>query len=123
MNGNNIFVDTNILIYLLDKDEALVSLLDSNSVYISFITELELLSYRKYSLHEKDKLSELLNDCIIIDINPSIKKNAITHRVKNKLKLPDASIAATAQYLSLPLLTADKDFKKINKIDVLLYEK
>ena len=74
-------------------------------------------------LHEKDKLSELLNDCIIIDINPSIKKNAITHRVKNKLKLPDASIAATAQYLSLPLLTADKDFKKINKIDVLLYEK
>jgi len=123
MNGSNIFVDTNILIYLLDKDEAILALLNDNSIYISFITELELLSYRNYSSKEKEKLSELLNDCIIIDINPQIKKNAVAYRLKTKLKLPDSIIAATAQYLSLPLLTADKDFKRINEIDVLLYEK
>ncbi len=47
MNGNNLFVDTNILVYLLEKDDALVSVLDDNSIYISFITELELLSFKR----------------------------------------------------------------------------
>ena len=122
MNGSNLLVDTNILIYLLEKDEALLDLLDGNSIYISFITELELLSFKSYTSSEKIKLDALLKDCIIIDINPEIKKHSIHHRLKNKLKLPDAIIAATAQYLSMPILTADQDFKRIKEIDVLLYE-
>lgn len=123
MNGSNLFVDTNVLIYLLDKDEALLSILDHKSISISFISELELLSFRNYSFSEKKKLDELLNECIVIDINQEIKNFSVQHRLKNKLKLPDAIIAATAQYLSIPLLTADQDFKKVKEIDVLLYER
>jgi hypothetical protein len=123
MNGNNLFVDTNILIYLLGKDAALLPVLENKSIYISFISELELLSVRNYSAVEKRKLEQLLDDCIIIDINPEIKKLTIAHRLKNNLKLPDAIIAASSQYLSFPLFTADKDFNKVKEIDILFYEK
>ncbi|MEP7170195.1 MAG: PIN domain-containing protein [Bacteroidota bacterium] len=78
---------------------------------------------RNYSALEKRKLEQLLEDCIIIDINPEIKKLTIQHRLKNNLKLPDAIIAASSQYLSFPLLTADKDFNKVKEIDILFYEK
>ena len=73
MNGSNLFVDTNILIYLLNKEEALLSILDSKSISISFISELELLSFKNYSPSEKKKLDELLDDCIIVDINKDRK--------------------------------------------------
>ena len=36
------------------------------------------------------------------------------------MKLPDAVIAATALYLDIPILTADKDFAKIKNLDLLL---
>src|SRR5689334_4065739 len=121
MNGSNLFVDTNILIYLLDKEAPLIPLLDNKSIYISFISELELLSFKNYSTAEKGKLEKLLNDCIIIDINPEIKRLAVRHRLNKRLKLPDAIIAATSQYLSVPLLTADQEFKKVSDIDVLIY--
>jgi predicted nucleic acid-binding protein len=123
MNGNNILADTNILIYLLSSDDELIMVLENKSVYISFISELELLSFKNYTASEKTKMESMLNDCIIIDINPEIKKFAVHQRVKNNLKLPDAIVAATAQYLSIPLLTADLDFGKIKEIDVLLYRK
>ena len=123
MSGNNVFVDTNILIYLLDKDAALLQILDGKSIYISFISEMELLSVRNYTVSETRKLEELLADCIIIDINPEIKRIAVQYRLTLKLKLPDAIIAATSHYLSFPLLTADKDFSGIKDADVLLYER
>ncbi len=123
MSGNNLFADTNILIYLLNKDVALLPILDKKSVYISFISELEILSAKNYTAAEKKKMELLLEDCIIIDINPEIKKLTIYHRTNNRLKLPDAIIAGSAQYLSFPLITADMDFNKVKEIDVLLYEK
>jgi len=64
----------------------------------------------------------LLSDCIIIDINPSIKNTTIEIRQKHKVKLPDAIIAATANSLDLPLVTADKDFKTIEDLTLILFE-
>ena len=46
MIGNKIFVDTNIILYLLNGDETIADLLDGKQIYISFITELELLSFK-----------------------------------------------------------------------------
>ena len=60
---------------------------------------------------------------LIIDINPVIKSYTIEFRKKYKLKLPDAIIAATAQFLNIPLVTADKSFNKINEIIVFQYER
>jgi predicted nucleic acid-binding protein len=47
MNGNKVFVDTNIILYLLSGDITLAELLNGKQIYISFITQLELLSYSK----------------------------------------------------------------------------
>ena len=39
------FIDSNIVLYLLGGDETLVKLLDGKELYLSFITELEVLGY------------------------------------------------------------------------------
>lgn len=120
MNGNNLLLDTNILIYLLSGESSLVDILFENNCYISFITELELLSFYKSS-QDNEKIQPLLEDLTIIDINSIIKMNVVEIRKKNKLKLPDSIIAATSKYLNIPLLTADLAFEKLNEIDVIIF--
>lgn len=120
MNGNNLLLDTNILIYLLTGESSLVDILFENNCYISFITELELLSLYNIN-HENEKIQPLLDDMTIIDINNTIKSNVIEVRKKNKLKLPDSIIAATSKYLNIPLLTADLAFEKLDDVDVIIF--
>lgn len=115
MNGNNFLVDTNVVLYLLAGDQTLASLLDQKNLYISFITELELLGYKNYSDTEAAHLQAFIQSVQIIDINNAIKQGVIDFRKHHKIKLPDAIIAATAFYLDLPLLTADSDFRAIRK--------
>lgn len=50
-----ILSDTNIIIYLLQGDKAIAELFDQNIISISFITELELLSAKKYSKSREEK--------------------------------------------------------------------
>ena len=113
MNGNKIFVDTNIILYLLNGDETLAELLDGKQLYISFITQLELLSYPKNSRKDIRIIQEFIEQCIIIDINEEIKDIVIDLKRKQQFKLPDGIIIATALYLDLPLITADQDFTLI----------
>lgn len=47
MNGNKLLLDTNIILYLLNGDNTLVDILQGKTPYISFITELELFSFKK----------------------------------------------------------------------------
>jgi predicted nucleic acid-binding protein len=122
MNGNKIFVDTNILVYFLKGDKEVIEMIADKDLVISFITELELLSLPKISEKSKKLIKELLNNCLIIDLNNEIKELTIEFRKKSKLKLPDSIIGASAYFFNLPLLTADKQFKSIDEIEVLLYE-
>lgn len=122
MNGRSFLVDTNVALYLLAGDVTTTNILDNSTVYLSFITELELLGYSKITASELKKVKSFINDCIVVDINADIKNKAINIRQKNKIKLPDCIIAATAQFLDIPLLTADSDFKKIKNLIITLYE-
>ena len=45
MNGNSIVLDTNIILYLLNGDEQLSSILNGMELFVSVITEIELSSY------------------------------------------------------------------------------
>lgn len=45
MSGDKIFIDTNIAIYLLGGDTSLAAILHQKVLYVSFITQLELLGY------------------------------------------------------------------------------
>ena len=122
MNGNNFFVDTNVVIYWLNGDRTLADILNGKQIYVSFISELELLSYSKLSEKEKSLIKNFLTDCNIVDINSSIKSHVIALRQKYNLKLPDSIILASSIYLDIPLITADSDFKRIENINLIFYE-
>lgn len=123
MNGNSILLDTNVILYLLAGDQTLVPLLEDKQLYVSFITQLEILGYKEISATEQDKIREFLTECIIIDINPVIKDNTIELRKKYSLKLPDSIIIATSLYLNIPLISADNSFKKVEELDLFYFER
>ena len=123
MSGISILIDTNIALYLLNGDEKIASILDGKTIYISEITELELLGYPGISKTEIPIIENLIEDCVIVQLNDKIKEMTIELRRNNKIKLPDAIIGATAKYLKLPILTADKGFGNISSLTVLQYEK
>jgi predicted nucleic acid-binding protein len=123
MIGYNLLLDSNIILYFLDGDRTLIPLLEEKNLYVSVITQLELLSFPDISPKESETIESFLKECIIFDLSSGIKEATIRLRRKYRLKLPDAIIASTAAYLSMPLVTADSSFKKIKDADIIFYEK
>ena len=121
MNGNRYLIDTNIAIYLLAGDERIADILDQNQIFLSFISELELLSFKKLSEKEEAIIKRFLDDVIIIDINKRIKDFVVDLRKKRRIKLPDAIIVATGKFLNIPLITADQQLKSISETQIILY--
>ena len=121
MNGNRFLADTNTFIYLLNKHPSLLPLLQSEWVF-SFITEIELLGKPGIAPKEVKEISSLLAICIKAPHTESINKTAISLKQNYKLKVPDALIAATAIEQKIPLLTFDKDFVRIEELDLVLLE-
>lgn len=122
MSGNRLLVDTNILLYFLKGDPEVIEMISKKDIVISFITELELLSFPKIHNDSEKIVNGLLKNCSIVELNPEIKDLTVEFRRKSKLKLPDSIIAATAFYLQLPLMTADKQFRKIEELDIIFYD-
>ena len=123
MNGNKLFLDTNIILYLLNGDETLAELLNEKQLYISVITELELLAYKGITAKEEKVINEFVSQCKTITINSAVKQETIRIRKTYNTKLPDSIIIATALYLDLPLITSDIEFKKVDELALVLYEK
>ena len=122
MNGSSLLIDTNIALYLLNGDQTLAELLNGLDVYVSFISELELLGYQGIEQTENEKIIGFLKECIIIDINQAIKELTIDLKQSHRIKLPDAIIAATSLYMNIPLISADTGFEKLTQIQFLKYE-
>ena len=117
MNGISVMIDTNVAIALLNGDDKLAEMFDGKDVRISFITELELLCKPGLRNSEKQDIQSFIDDCTILDINPSIKEITISIRQSHKIKHPDAIIAATCIYWNLPFFTRDDDFKNIKGLN------
>jgi predicted nucleic acid-binding protein len=122
MNGNSFLLDTNIILYLLSGEKKIAEVINGRQWNVSFITELELLGYRSIVSSEKERIKKFLDNCIVTDINQEIKEYTIQIRQDTKLPLPDCIIGATAMYLDIPLFTADRDFKKIKSLPLILFE-
>jgi predicted nucleic acid-binding protein len=122
MSGDKLFVDTNILLYFLNGNQDIIEILSEKDLVVSFISELELLSFPKITKDSKSTIKNFLKNCTVVELNPTIKTYAMKCRRKWNLKLPDAIIVATAMYYKLPLITADKDFSKVNNMEIILYE-
>jgi predicted nucleic acid-binding protein len=103
---------------------ALTEMIDGQDLYISFITRIELLSFPKIDKAGIELIERFLEQVPVIESNPLINADAVELRRKSGLEVPDAIIAASARFLGVRLMTADKDFKKVEQeIDLLLYRK
>ncbi len=123
MSGNSVLLDTNIVLYFLGGDKALIPLLENKQLIVSFISELELLSYKDLKENERLKIKQFLSECIILDINQLIKERTVELRRKYSLRLPDSIVIATALYLNVPIISADKELAKVRESDLVLYQK
>ena len=122
MNGpNNILVDTNLIILGIGGNEQVRELLEDHSLFISVITEIELLSIPFQRTQEDRLMREFISNCFIVDLDSEIKIQTIQLRKGQKIKIPDAIIAASSIVKKLPLFTADKGFSKIPALDIVLF--
>ena len=117
MNGDRFLLDTNILLYI-SGGKVSIDNLPEGQFYISFITELEALSYPSITPDEEKYIRGLFSEIPIIDITKEIKQHAIEFRKKYNLKLPDAVIAATVFTSGTILITNDKVFSQVKEIKI-----
>jgi len=86
---------------------------------ISIITQIEVLGYNNPSEIET-LFKQFIDDSLVIPLNDDIVKKTIEIRKKNKIKTPDAIIAATAIVLGYPLITRNiEDFKKVSSLQTI----
>ncbi len=108
MNGVNLFIDTNIIIYYFKGRVDARSLIENNDITISYITALEVLGYWNNTEEHNEFIQELLSTFKIIYSNERILKEAIELKRNYKLSTPDSIIGATSIIEKIPLLTGDK---------------
>ena len=123
MSGNSLLLDTNTVLYLLAGDETLANFLNGKILFISVISELELLSFKKLTQKEATTIKTFLSELKIENITEEIKTHTIKIRKSTNLKLPDAIIATTSISLNIPLVTSDKQISSVEGLNVILYEK
>jgi predicted nucleic acid-binding protein len=98
MNGADLVVDTNILIYITGGNKQIAEATRGKNLIISFVTEMELRSWPALTQESTSLIQKLLSQCRIVSLNDEIKEKAIEIRKKTKLKLP---IQLCAQLLSI----------------------
>ncbi len=118
MSGNKILLDTNAVLYFLGG-KLKENTFPAGNLIISFINELELLSYPNLSKSEENKIEEFIYSIDVLDMNTLIKQETIVLRKKYRIKLPDAIICATALVYEASLLTLDNNLSKIKEIKLI----
>lgn len=106
-------IDTNIIIYYLEGEQAAVSFLRAHrgKLAISSVTWMETLSY-PLSADEEQVVRAFLHEFRLIEISSPVMELSVKVRRMKKMKLPDAIIAASAVHHDLILVTRNtKDFK------------
>ena len=104
-------LDTNAVIYLVSGRLALP--LPDGRYSISIITEIELLSFAGIPAEEEQRIRDLLLLLDRVQLTDAVRDEAINLRRKNRLKLPDAIIAASALTRDAVLLTNDQAFSSV----------
>ncbi|MEY4703069.1 MAG: hypothetical protein RIR96_966 [Bacteroidota bacterium] len=123
MNGSNILLDTNTVLYFLNGDQTVSDFIYGKKVFISIISELELLSYKNLNSKDIKAISAFIKEIHVENISHKIKDEAINIRRSTNLKLPDCIIAATSIVLEIPIFSADKELKHVKNLDFIYYEK
>jgi predicted nucleic acid-binding protein len=122
MNGDNIVADTSLLVNFFNGSELSRKVLEGQQIWVSVITEIELLSFAELAKDDHKLIQSFLDHCIIAELTKPIRDITIKIRRQHRLKIPDAIIAATSIHLDFPLLTMDSDFKKISILHAIILE-
>lgn len=120
MSGRKLLLDSNIVIYVAKKELAPEGfLLPEDMLFISDITLMETLGYPFTDVFEKQETENLLSILIRIPIDDSIVQKVIEIRQTNRIKLPDAIIAATAIVYNCTIVTRNiSDFSRLSELVV-----
>lgn len=121
MNGNNLLLDPNIIIYALKGLTDVRPYFDSKP-YISKVTEIEILGVKNITKGEILIRETAIEFCTIMPLTNKIKRKVIEIKRRTKIPIPDAIIAATAIEEGFTLVTADKGFKRIQELSLFLIE-
>ncbi len=107
----NAVFDTNVLIdYLNGSREAKDELESFDTLYISVVSWMEIL-VGVADGDEESEIREFLRRFHVYPVDEGVAERAVDLRRKNKIRLPDAIIWATAQHLGLLLVTRNtRDF-------------
>lgn len=125
MAGKEYLIDTNVAIDYIGEDmpEKALYMLDGiidRIFHISVINKIELLGFANITEDEENKIREMINASITINLDENIVNKTIYIRKQYRTKLPDAIIAATALVNKFTLISRNtKDFNKIAEIEVL----
>ena len=112
--------DTNTVIYYLQQlfpqsaETFIDNLLKEERPIISAITEIELLCWKAATEKDLEVLNDFITECLVIELEQPIKIKTAEIRKANRIKLPDAIIAATALVYGLTIISRNiDDFKNI----------
>lgn len=115
--------DTNAAIYYLQEDFPSVArkfiddIAENTQICISVITEIELYSWKSGAQVDFDVANLFVDLSLLFELEEVIKFKAAELRRQNRIKLPDAVIAATAIVYDLTLITNNtKDFAGIENL-------
>ncbi len=120
--GEKYLLDTNTIIYYINGSlpPATMDFINSINWNISFISKIETLVGNKISGDELNLIQAFLNQSNIIGIDDFIINKTIEIRKTNKIKIPDAIIAATALTRNMTLLSRNEsDFQKIDALTLI----
>ncbi|OFW34196.1 MAG: hypothetical protein A2074_06330 [Candidatus Aquicultor primus] len=118
-------LDTNAIIYYLKDDlDAMIALhpifSDSDLIYLSAISELELFSFSHITAKEAKQIENILSTLKIISVDSEVARLAGSLRREFRLKTADSAVAATALKTNSTLITRNiSDFQKVKKLKLL----
>ena len=112
MNGVKYLLDTNFVLSMLKAIPTALQVISQKNMLAgecaySAITRMELLGFAGITKQEEDLIAERLAHFSYLPITSAIEDCTISLRRAQKIKLPDAIIAATAIQEGLELLTFD----------------
>lgn len=123
MERSQYLIDTNAVVDYLGGKLPSIGITFMNDVIdaepnISVITKIEVLGFNAPPQHYKI-LSNFIDDVTTLELTTNVVEACIQIRQKNKIRLPDAIIAATALIYDLVLISRNiSDFKNIDGLVV-----
>lgn len=125
MGTEKYLIDTNVAIEYFGEtlpNNALtfIDKIIDGSFYFSIINKIELLCFPNITDIERQNFLEFITAAHVLELDDEIVNSTIDIRRANKIKLPDAIIAASALVNELILVTRNtKDFDKIQGMKII----